>query len=114
MKILRLISRIIVGIVFIFSGIVKAVDPLGSAYKFSDYFQAFNLEFFKPFALVLAIFLFTAEFISGFALLSGYRRKTGLWGVLILMLHLYPAYPYPGNYQPGVGLRLLRRCHTSN
>jgi len=85
MKILRLISRIIVGIVFIFSGIVKAVDPLGSAYKFSDYFQAFNLEFLKPFALVLAIFLFTAEFISGFALLSGYRRKTGLWGVMILM-----------------------------
>ena len=85
MKILRLISRIIVGIVFIFSGIVKSVDPLGSAYKFSDYFQAFNLEFLKPFALVLAIFLFTAEFISGFALLSGYRRKTGLWGVMILM-----------------------------
>ncbi len=90
MKILRLISRIIVGIVFIFSGIVKAVDPLGSAYKFSDYFQAFNLEFLKPFALVLAIFLFTAEFISGFALLSGYRRKTGLWGVLILMLIFTP------------------------
>ena len=75
MKILRLISRVIVGIVFIFSGTVKAVDPLGSAYKFSDYFQAFNLEFLKPFALLLAIILFTAEFISGFALLSGYRRK---------------------------------------
>ncbi len=90
MKIVRLISRVIVGIVFIFSGIVKAVDPLGSAYKFSDYFQAFNLEFLKPFALVLAIILFTAEFISGFALLSGYRRKTGLWGVIILMLIFTP------------------------
>jgi uncharacterized membrane protein YphA (DoxX/SURF4 family) len=90
MKTLRLISRIIVGIVFIFSGTVKAVDPLGSAYKFSDYFQAFNLEFLKPFALPLAIILFTAEFISGFALLSGYRRKTGLWGVMILMLIFTP------------------------
>jgi len=90
MKILRLFSRIIVGIVFIFSGTVKAVDPLGSAYKFSDYFQAFHLEFLKPFALVLAIILFTVEFISGFAVLSGYRQKTGLWGVMVLMLIFTP------------------------
>ncbi len=90
MKILRLFSRIIVGIVFIFSGIVKAIDPLGSAYKFSDYFQAFNLEFLKPFALVLAIILFTVEFVSGFAVLSGYRQKTGIWGVMLLMLIFTP------------------------
>lgn len=90
MKILRHLSRLIVGIVFIFSGIVKAVDPLGSAYKFSDYFQAFHIEFLKPFALVSAIILFTAEFISGFALLSGYRQKTGLWGVMLLMLIFTP------------------------
>ena len=47
MKILRIVSRIIVGLVFMFSGTVKAVDPLGSAYKFSDYFQAFHLEFLQ-------------------------------------------------------------------
>ncbi|TFG44474.1 MAG: DoxX family protein, partial [Bacteroidia bacterium] len=90
MKILRLISRIIVGIVFIFSGTIKAVDPLGSAYKFSDYFQAFHLEFLQPFALSFAIILFSAEFISGFAVLSGYRLKTGIWGVMILMLIFTP------------------------
>ncbi len=90
MKILRLISRIIVGILFMFSGTVKAVDPLGSAYKFSDYFQAFHLEFLKPFSLGLAIILFTAEFISGFSVLSGYRQKTGIWGVMILMLLFTP------------------------
>ena len=90
MKILRLISRIIVGIVFMFSGAVKAVDPLGSAYKFNDYFQAFHLEFLKPFSLGLAILLFTAEFISGFSVLSGYRQKTGIWGVMILMLIFTP------------------------
>jgi uncharacterized membrane protein YphA (DoxX/SURF4 family) len=90
MKILRLISRIIIGLVFMFSGYVKAVDPLGSAYKFSDYFQAFHLEFLQPFSLILAILLFTAEFISGFSVLSGYRQKTGIWGVLILMLIFTP------------------------
>jgi hypothetical protein len=80
-----------------FSGAVKAVDPLGSAYKFSDYFQAFHLEFLQPFALVLAIILFTAEFISGFSVLSGYRQKTGIWGVMILMAIFTPLTLVPGN-----------------
>ncbi len=90
MKILRLISRIIVGLVFIFSGTVKAVDPLGTAYKFSDYFQAFHFEFLQPVSLLLAIILLTAEFISGFSVLSGYRQKTGIWGAMILMLIFTP------------------------
>ena len=53
MKILRIISRIIIGLVFIFSGVVKAIDPLGSAYKFHDYFQAFNLGFLNSLSLLL-------------------------------------------------------------
>ena len=35
MKLLRNICRILVGIVFIYSGFVKGVDPLGSDYKLS-------------------------------------------------------------------------------
>jgi len=90
MKVLRFISCIIAGAVFMFSGIVKAIDPLGTAYKFNDYFQAFNLEFLKPVSLILAVILFTAEFISGFAVLSGYRRKEGIWGIMILMIIFTP------------------------
>ncbi len=90
MKFLRFVSRIIVGLVFIFSGAVKAVDPLGSAYKFTDYFQAFNLEFMKFLALPLGILLCTAEFISGFSVLSGYRIRSGIWGVFILMILFTP------------------------
>jgi hypothetical protein len=50
----------IVGLVFIFSGTVKAIDPMGSAYNFQDYFQAFNLGFLKDMGLPLAILLCTA------------------------------------------------------
>jgi uncharacterized membrane protein YphA (DoxX/SURF4 family) len=90
MKILRLVSRIIIGLVFIFSGTVKAIDPLGSAYKFHDYFHAFNMGFLSVLSLTLAIIMCTAEFISGFAVLTGIRQKTGLLGVLILMVIFTP------------------------
>jgi hypothetical protein len=90
MKILRIASRIIIGLVFIFSGVVKAIDPLGSAYKFHDYFQAFNLGFLNTLSLALAIFMCTAEFISGFSVLTGLRQKTGILGVLILLIIFTP------------------------
>ncbi len=90
MKIIRLVARIIVGLTFVFSGIVKAIDPLGSAYKFHDYFQAFNLGFLDGFSLPLSILLCTAEFIAGFAVLSGLRQKTGIWIVLMLMVVFTP------------------------
>ncbi len=60
---------------FIFSGFVKAVDPLGSAYKFADYFTAFKLGFLEFAALPLAIALAAFELILGIALILAYRRK---------------------------------------
>lgn len=90
MRILKLIARIIVGLTFIFSGTVKAIDPLGSAYKFHDYFQAFDLGFLNGLSLPLAILLCTAEFIAGFAVLSGIRQKTGIWTVIMLMAIFTP------------------------
>jgi drug/metabolite transporter superfamily protein YnfA len=90
MKVIRVISRIIIGLVFIFSGIVKAIDPLGSAYKFHDYFNAFNLDFLTGLSLGLAVLLCTAEFISGFAVITGLRQKQGIWVVMILMTIFTP------------------------
>ena len=90
MKIIRLICRIITGSVFVFSGAVKAIDPLGSAYKFHDYFQAFNLDFLQPLCLPLAIILFTAEFIVGFSVLTGIRQKEGIFGMFILIIFFTP------------------------
>ena len=90
MKIINTLSRVVVGLTFIFSGVVKAIDPLGSAYKFHDYFLAFNIGFLNFLSLPLAIVLCTAEFISGFSVLTGLRQKTGILGVLILLLIFTP------------------------
>jgi hypothetical protein len=61
--------------VFIFSGFVKAVDPLGSAYKFADYFTAFKLDMLEFLALPMGIFLSAFELVLGISLILGYRRK---------------------------------------
>jgi uncharacterized membrane protein YphA (DoxX/SURF4 family) len=69
MKILVQIARIIVGVLFIFSGFVKLVDPIGSQYKFEEYFSegVLNLEFLIPYALPFAVFLIISEIVLGFA-----------------------------------------------
>ncbi len=85
MRILISISRIITGAVFIFSGFVKAIDPLGSTYKFTDYFIAFHLQFLQPIALPLAIILSSIEFLIGISMLLGYRYRIASWGLLIFM-----------------------------
>jgi len=88
MKYIRLISRLVVGVVFIFSGFVKAVDPLGSAYKFADYFTAFKLGFLEFLALPMGIFLSAFELILGLTLILGYRRKT-LFQVLMWFMSFF-------------------------
>jgi len=79
------LSRIITGTVFVFSGFVKAVDPLGSTYKFIDYFTAFHIQFLEPIALPLAIMLSSVEFLIGISMLIGYRYRTASWALLFFM-----------------------------
>jgi uncharacterized membrane protein YphA (DoxX/SURF4 family) len=88
MKLLVLISRLLVGVTFVFSGFVKLVDPLGSAYKFQEYFGAdvLNLEFLIPYALPFSILLIIAEFLLGLMLLVGYLPKFTAWSLMLMML----------------------------
>jgi len=86
MKIIVLISRIFPGLVFVFSGFVKAIDPSGSAIKFEEYFLAFHLDFLVAAALPLAILLSAAEMMIGLNLLVGLRMKLTTWLLMIFML----------------------------
>ncbi len=75
MKLLKHISRILFGIVFIFSGFVKGIDPWGSAYKFTDYFNALGLDGLLWAAFPLGIILAFAEFAIGVAFLFNWWMR---------------------------------------
>jgi len=72
-------------VVFVFSGFVKAVDPLGSTYKFTDYFYAFNLPSLEVLALPLAVVLSALELLIGISMLTGYRIRLGAWALALFM-----------------------------
>ena len=86
MKKLATFSRILIGLVFIFSGFVKGVDPLGFAYKLEDYFIAFNWSFFIPLALFFSILLVTVEFTTGVMVLFNLRIKVSSWLLVAMMV----------------------------
>jgi len=91
------VCRILVGLLFIFSGLIKINDPLGFSYKLEEYFEVFHIGFLGSFALGMAIILCSLEIILGFALLIGVRAKSVAWGLLLLIiffafLTFYSAY----------------------
>ena len=90
MKVLLWLSRILFGAVFLFSGFVKAIDPLGSAYKFQDYFLAFEMEWLFFSALPLAVLLSTLEFMIGAGVLLGIKMRISAWGGLLFMAFFTP------------------------
>ena len=98
-KLIVHLTRIFVGAMFVFSGFVKLVDPIGSQYKFEEYFGAsvLNLEFLIPYALPFSIVLIIVEIMLGVSLLLGYKSKRTIWsllGIITLFLFLtwYSAY----------------------
>lgn len=84
------ISRVLVGVVFIFSGFVKAVDPLGSTYKFIDYFNAFGMPSLEVTAFPLAILLSALEFTIGVCLILFIQSRWASWGALLFMIFFTP------------------------
>ncbi len=75
MKLLQNIARIIVGMIFIYSGFAKGVDPQGSMIKLTDYFNAFGMGWLNPTSLYLAIILSSTEFLIGVCLFLKLKIK---------------------------------------
>jgi uncharacterized membrane protein YphA (DoxX/SURF4 family) len=85
-KILLNITRFLVGILFIFSGLIKANDPLGLSYKMQEFFDVWHMPAFDQFALVLAVVMIIFEIIAGVAVLLGWRMQLFSWLLLGLIL----------------------------
>jgi len=100
-RIFIFLVRIILGAVFAFSGFVKAVDPLGSCYKFTDYFNlAFNMPSLSAFSLPLAFILAALEFTVGIMLIFNLKPRWAVWlafgfELVFLPLTLYIAITNP-------------------
>lgn len=82
---LKLISRLLTGAVFVFSGFVKAVDPKGSAIKIAEYLEVIGIHNSDGIAIILSIALSSIEFILGFHLLLGFRLKRVALPALLFM-----------------------------
>ena len=94
MKLLVNISRIIVGILFIFSGLVKANDPHGLSYKMQEFFEVWAntssltsvMHWLSDYALPFSIIMITLEIIVGVGILLGIWKKFFSWLLLLLII----------------------------
>lgn len=91
MKYTSLIIRYLLGAVFLFSGFVKMVDPLGTAYKIEEYFKIWDLLALESWVVPLSFLLVILEFLLGMALILRFQIKKTLWvflGINLLFLWL--------------------------
>ena len=94
MKLTVTIARYFTGLLFIFSGLIKGIDPRGLAYKMQEFFEVWaNAGFMKSlmeqlnhYALGFSVFMITLEVLVGLGLILGWQRKLTTWLLLALML----------------------------
>jgi uncharacterized membrane protein YphA (DoxX/SURF4 family) len=81
--------RILVGVLFIYSGFVKGIDPWGTIYKFEEYLAAMGLPNYEALTLVAVFTLFSYEFLVGVFILFGcYRRSAPVMAILFMAVML--------------------------
>lgn len=85
-KIATNFSRIFVGVLFIFSGLIKANDPLGFGYKLQEYFDVFHMSFLGGMATGIAILLCVLEIVLGALLLFGFWSRKVTGGLLAIIV----------------------------
>ena len=92
MKVADNVIRAFVGILFIFSGLVKLNDPMGTAIKMEEYFEVFSndiwsvFHYLVPIALPIGLFVVILEILLGVALLINYKMRLTSWVLLLLIV----------------------------
>ncbi|WP_207512820.1 BT_3928 family protein [Longitalea luteola] len=86
MRILLTITRIVVGVLFIFSGLVKANDPLGLSYKMQEFFEVWGWGFLDNYTLAFSVAMIAFEIIAGVAVLVGWQMRLFSWLLLLLIV----------------------------
>ncbi len=90
------IARTLLALTFLFSGFVKAVDPVGTVYKIEDYLTAFGGVFTSllPLATVAAVLLILTEWTLGVMMLCNIRTQITAWLALAFYLVMTPLTLY--------------------
>lgn len=86
MKTFLLIIRWVVGLLFIFSGLIKANDPLGLSYKMQEFFEVWGWNFLNDYTLVFALLMNVFEVLAGVAVIIGWRMRLFSWLLLLLII----------------------------
>ena len=85
-KILLIVIRWFVGLLFIFSGLIKANDPLGLSYKMQEFFEVWGGSGLHGYTLALAFLMNVFEILAGVAVIIGWRMKLFSWLLLLLII----------------------------
>lgn len=86
MKTVLLIIRWVVGLLFIFSGLIKANDPLGLSYKMQEFFEVWGLHGFDDYTLALSMIMNVFEVVAGVAVIIGWQMRLFSWLLLLLIV----------------------------
>jgi uncharacterized membrane protein YphA (DoxX/SURF4 family) len=86
MKKLNTPIRVFVGLLFIFSGLIKANDPLGLSYKMQEFFEVWGFDFLNPLSLFLSLSMNVLEVFAGIAIIVNWQTKKITWLLFVLIL----------------------------
>jgi len=79
-------ARLLVGILFIFSGLIKANDPLGLSYKMQEFFEVWNMSALDAWTLGFSVVMIVFEILAGVAVILGWRMQLFAWLLLLLII----------------------------
>lgn len=86
MKKLNTPIRIFVGLLFIFSGLIKANDPHGLSYKMQEFFEVWGFDFLNPLSLISSLGMNVLEVFAGIAIIVNWQTKKVTWLLFLLIL----------------------------